>query len=92
MKYICNGYLRLRGLILFPLYQLFLVLSSTKSSIEPFRALHGVMTTIAPQDAEKKVISDSDSDDAVLAQLGYTQGQFALLSNVLVLMTDRAKA
>lgn len=50
------------------------------------------MTTIAPQDAEKKVISDSDSDDAVLAQLGYTQGQFALLSNVLVLMTDRAKA
>lgn len=50
------------------------------------------MASIAPQDSEKKVVSDSDSDDAVLAQLGYTQGWFAMLTNVLGLMTDRAEA
>jgi len=30
-------------------------------------------------DPEKKVIDDSNSDDEVLAQLGYTQGTFNLV-------------
>ena len=35
------------------------------------------MASSPVSDPEKKVIDDSNSDDAVLAQLGYTQGNFA---------------
>jgi hypothetical protein len=34
------------------------------------------MVSTPVMDSEKKVIDDSNSDDAVLAQLGYTQGNF----------------
>jgi hypothetical protein len=33
------------------------------------------MASSPVSDPEKKVVHDSDGDDAVLAQLGYTQGQ-----------------
>lgn len=41
------------------------------------------MATTPVSDSEKKVVDDADSDDAVLAQLGYTQGAMKNLLGAL---------
>jgi hypothetical protein len=40
------------------------------------------MASSPGSDVEKKVIDDSNSDDAVLAQLGYTQGNIGKFASL----------